>query len=546
MLFVLAAGMSATVMAQLPKVYVTSNITTNTTWTNDHIYVLSGYIYVTSGHTLTINPGTVVYGNDPTLFSKGALIVTRGAKLMAVGTACQPVVFTSGTPNPKQRKRGDWGGVILLGKAQINVPGDTANIEGIPPTKLTLYGGGATPKLNDNSGTLQYVRIEYAGVALSPNNEINGLTLGGVGRGTTIDHVQVSYSNDDSYEWFGGNVNAKYLIAFRGIDDDFDTDQGFSGMVQFGVALRDSKVADVSKSHGFESDNDANGSSNTPQTKAIFCNITEDAGGDTTQNSLFEAGVYIRRNSALKVYNSIVMGWPIGIYIDGTASQNNVLADTLVNNNIIGVKNVANYVSTVSPSANTAVIDLLQNHAGNRFYTDNAGIKLSKPYNLNAPDLRPKASSPAVTGGNFNHAALKNAFFTKTSYVGALSGALADDWTKDSWVNWRPDTTNYSNGIPSCSGFVAAAQPISEDVIVADVTLSPNPSNGYFNIKASGFSANIINVKVSDLNNGKVYFIGKANNNSTTNISMHVPIGNYVVELSDGKTIVTKKLAVLN
>jgi len=550
MLLVLAGIIGTVGMAQLPKTYVTSSITTNTTWDAGHIWVLTGYIYVESGATLTIEPGTVIYGNDPTLFSKGALVITRGAKIMAVGTPCQPIVFTSGASTPKKRQRGDWGGIILLGKTHINPPGDTAHIEGIPPVPETLYGGGNSPNDADNSGTLSYVRIEYAGVALSPNNEINGLTFGGVGSGTTINHIQVSYSNDDSYEWFGGYVNCKYLIAFRGIDDDFDTDQGYSGKVQFGIALRDPNVADVSKSHGFESDNDANGSSNNPQTSAVFCNITEDAGGDQTNNTLYEAGTYIRRNSAIKVYNSIVMGWPIGIYIDGAASQANVLNDTLVNDNVVGVANSANYVATVTPSGNASVIDLLQNHAGNRFYPGNAQIQLFKPYNLKGPDFRPKATSPAHSGANFNHAALADAFFTKTTYIGAVTPSKSHDWTLAGWVNWRSDTTNYTNGVQNLCGRDALVadndNEVSENVAIADIKLSPNPNRGAFSVAVSGFAGNMVNVKISDLNTGRVYFVGKANNNSTTNLSLHAPNGNYVVELSDGKTVVTRKVTVLN
>jgi len=242
-----------------------------------------------------------------------------------------------------------------LGKAHTNTPGDTQHIEGIVPNPNTLFGGGANPNDHDNSGELKYVRIEFAGVALSPNNEINGLTFGAVGDGTLIDYVQVSFANDDSFEWFGGTVNCKHLIAFRGLDDDFDTDNGFSGKVQFGMGLRDPQVADVSTSNGFESDNDASGSTNLPQTKAIFCNMTLTAGGDTTQNPLFGRGAHIRRNSHLYIYNSIIMGYPTGLLIDGALTQNNVFADTMVSSNIIACKDASKYVTT-NPE-NTTVED---------------------------------------------------------------------------------------------------------------------------------------------------------------------------------------------
>jgi hypothetical protein len=130
------------------------------------------------------------------------------------------------------------------------------------------------PVSNDNSGTLQYVRIEYAGYAYQPDKEVNSLTMAAVGSGTTIDHVQVVYAKDDAYEWFGGTVNCKYLIALKTQDDDFDTDNGFSGKIQFGLILRDSVIADISNSEAFESDNNASGTTAAPKTTAIFSNIT--------------------------------------------------------------------------------------------------------------------------------------------------------------------------------------------------------------------------------------------------------------------------------
>ena len=228
------------------------------------------------------------------------------AKIIADGTADKPIVFTSEAANPQ---RGDWAGLVLLGQAPTNssfngiqgvgaVEGGINNSDG-----LGLYGTPSNQQQApfDNSGILRYVRIEYAGYAFLPDNEINGLTFGGVGSGTIIDNVQVSYANDDSYEWFGGTVNCKHLISFRTLDDDFDTDNGFSGKVQFGISLRDSAVADISKSEAFESDNDANGSSLLPQTSAVFSNMTVMGPKATlanTGNSLFVWGAQIRRNSS--------------------------------------------------------------------------------------------------------------------------------------------------------------------------------------------------------------------------------------------------------
>ena len=164
-------------------------------------YLLHGWVYIADGATLTIEPGTVILGDKDT---KASLIVERGGKLYAKGTASEPIVFTSEQPKG-QRRPGDWGGLILCGRANNNQT--EQQIEGGPRSK---HGG------NDNadcSGALSYVRVEFAGYPFQTDKEINGITLGSVGSSTQIDHVQVSYSNDDSFEWFGGAVNCQYLVA---------------------------------------------------------------------------------------------------------------------------------------------------------------------------------------------------------------------------------------------------------------------------------------------------------------------------------------------
>jgi hypothetical protein len=236
------------------------DITTNTTWTAANVYLLNGWVYVKAGATLTIEPGTIIRGDKT---NKGALIIEKGATINANGTASNPIIFTSNQA-AGSRDYGDWGGIIILGNAVINVTGGSATIEG---GVGSTYGGTNDA---DNSGIFRYVRIEFPGIAFTTNNEINGLTMGGVGSATQIDHIQVSYSGDDSFEWYGGTVNAKYLITFRGWDDDFDTDFGYRGKVQFAVSLRDKNIADVSGSNGFESDNDGSGSTNAPFTNCII------------------------------------------------------------------------------------------------------------------------------------------------------------------------------------------------------------------------------------------------------------------------------------
>jgi hypothetical protein len=318
---------------QLLKVQsLKGRISANRTLTANNVYKLRGLVYVTNGAILTIEPGTKIVGEAG---KNGGLIITRSCKIIADGTADKPIVFTSEAATPT---RGDWAGIVILGNAPTNsafnglqgvgeIEGGVNNSDG-----LGLYGTPVTQQQNpaDNSGILRYVRIEYAGYAFLPDKEINGLTFGGVGSQTIVDYVQVSYSNDDAFEWFGGTVNCKHLIAFKTLDDDFDTDNGFSGKIQFGIALRDSTVADISRSEAFESDNNASGGSIAPQTAPVFSNMTvmgPRAATNNIGNSLYVWGAQIRRNSSMSLCNSIIMGYPNGLYIDatlGTPTDNNI------------------------------------------------------------------------------------------------------------------------------------------------------------------------------------------------------------------------------
>ncbi|MCU0334542.1 MAG: T9SS type A sorting domain-containing protein [Chitinophagaceae bacterium] len=377
----------------------------NVTWTSNNVYLLRGVVYVDSLATLTIQPGTIIRGDDAT--ANSSLLVRRGGKLIAVGSPCAPIVFTSNKA-AGNRAPGDWGGIILLGRASLNTPGGVANIEGLPAINQHFYGGGNTPDDNDNSGALSYVRIEFGGYVFEQNREINGLTLGAIGRATQIDHIQCSFINDDSFEWFGGTANASHLVAFRGVDDNWDTDFGFSGAVQFCLGVRDPDLWDPtftlpsggSTSEGFESDNDAGGSTNTPKTRAIFSNVTEigpNRGTPVTADIAgFRRGARIRRNSELKILNSIIMDWRTGLFIDGSAAENNAINGLLVfrHNIIAGAQNNRAFLR----SANTASYAGISNIDS---VASTAGILIS-PYNFFTPDYRPATGSIALTGANFN------------------------------------------------------------------------------------------------------------------------------------------------
>jgi len=415
---------------------VSGEITSNTTWSSDNQYVLSGFVYVVDGVTLTIQAGTIIKGDKD---SKGSLIIERGAKLNAQGTALKPIVFTSNQP-AGSRNRGDWGGVIICGKATINVAGGEAQIEGGP---RTFYGGSND---TDNSGILQYIRIEFAGIALQPDKEVNGLTLGGVGNGTTIDHIQVSFCGDDSFEFFGGTVNCKNLIAWKGYDDEFDTDYGYRGIIQFGVSMRDSGYADVSGSNGFESDNDGTGSSNSPFTSALFVNMSVFGPKATATNPIhpnYKRAMHIRRNSRLSVYNSIITGYPTGLLIDGSATEANMNNNDLqIENTIIAGANSSSFFavsSTSSLTANDIRTWFKSSTRNNDTLATSTDLQISDAFNYSTPNFLPSAGSPALSGASFSNSRLSNSFIQSVSYRGAFGNT---DWTSG-WANFIPESTVY-------------------------------------------------------------------------------------------------------
>ncbi|SHH98188.1 hypothetical protein SAMN04488109_6456 [Chryseolinea serpens] len=367
-----SAPVTLTITVGNPVITLQGNISANQTLDAAKAYLLVGQVFVKSGAVLTVPAGTVIKGDKA---SKAALIVEPGGQLVCNGTAEKPVVFTSAQP-ANGRDRGDWAGVLLLGSAWVNQ--DTKpSIEGITPS--VLYGSSkaesATPTTNadQSSGILNYVRIEYAGIELTPNNETNGLTMGGVGNGTTIDHVQSSYGGDDSFEWFGGTVNAKHLVSFSAWDDDLDTDFGFRGNVQFALVVRYPFYADQSGSNAFESDNQGNanatngcdftfdgtgvtGGGHDGCTQAVFSNVTvlgpKDVNSRTISGS-FQNTMHIRRRTNLSIFNSYLSGFTTGLRMDDDATiaayksglgklKNNVLLAT------IAVANTEKEVGTVS------------------------------------------------------------------------------------------------------------------------------------------------------------------------------------------------------
>ncbi len=443
-----------------PVVSLQGNIRQNRTLSKDTVYVLRGYVYVTTDYTMTIAPGTVIKGGGPELDplgkNAGTLIVERRGKLIANGTATLPIVFTSNKA-AGQRKPGDWGGIVLIGKSPTNQPGTTTYFGGVRDMVETYN------EPEDNSGSLQYIRIEYAGTGqpLTPDSKLAGLTLIGVGTGTVISNVQVTQSSADAFSWYGGTVNAKYLVANRTTRTNWATNWGYIGRVQFGVALRDATVADGAGSNGIDSQNydpgeNANGTppaklNGLPQTAPIFANISDFAFSTaptaipTTPTGLgfYQTGVYLRRNTGFSLYNSLIYGYPEGVRLEGTTTG---LAASLANGAIDLRGNV--FANTLTSAAGSGTITsgaantfLATPAFANQFVsTGDLGTLALNGANFNAlaPNFVPQTGSTLLAGAVAN-TKLTGGFFVTTTYRGAFG---TDNWTTG-WTNFNPQNTDY-------------------------------------------------------------------------------------------------------
>ena len=470
-------------------------ISASETWTADNIYQLEGYVRVgdddyrdgvggailnVRGVTLTIEPGTVIMGLPKTAtVPPGTLIIHRGNKINAVGTMDEPIVFTSSKP-VGQRAATDWAGLVIVGRdvnnqgANVQLEGGYGAYHGIGDDPLSTPG-------NDDSGDLAYVRVEFAGNPIQPNQEVNSFTFGSVGSGTSMDYLQASFGGDDAFEWFGGTVNAKHLIAYRGLDDDFDVDFGFSGKVQFALAIRDNTLADQSGSNGFEVDNDGSGTAATPFTSGTFANVTIIGPKKTFDMNIqdnFQNGMHLRRNNKLKIYNTVVTGFPNGIFIDGSTTVANAAAGDLQLRNVYvaGVENwggngygsvatakeieaypafgsnVQNpqlprgfIFATTADISGSAAQDWFKTAAFGNVIEDkwtDLGIS-STLFDLGTPTFLPTAGSMLLNKANmWDNIAGEDATFFGTATVNYIGAFGATDWTTG-WTNFDPKNTVY-------------------------------------------------------------------------------------------------------
>lgn len=292
----------------------------NYLWTSDKLHVLEGFVYVDSLSTLTIEPGTVVQARPGTGVNASALIVTRGARLVADGTAEEPIIFTvlgdtiGIIDDIPLDARGLWGGLVILGRAVTNYPG-SEYIEGLPKNSRALFGGDDD---DDDSGVLRYVSLRYGGSNLGSEtgNEINGISFGGVGRGTIVEHVEVFGNDDDGLEMWGGTVDLKYIVAAFNGDDSFDYDAGWRGRGQFWLSVQAADVGDNAGEHdGGDGIVDAE-----PFSLPVIYNVTYIGSGEDSDNADNKRAIHMRDNAGGKYFNSVITDfYGFGLRIEDVA-----------------------------------------------------------------------------------------------------------------------------------------------------------------------------------------------------------------------------------
>lgn len=388
-----------------PVVVVTGEIDGTMNWTNNFVYVLRGAVFVNDGATLNIQAGTLIAGEAG---SVGTLIVLRGGRLNAIGTRTQPIVFTSDQP-VGQRARGDWGGIILNGRAPLNIPGG----EGVGEAQTGVYGG-TDP--NDSSGTMRYVRLEFAGTEFSPDNELNGIAFQGVGRGGSYEYIQVHMNRDDAFEWFGGTADIKYAVASNAGDDSFDWTFGWTGRAQFLAVHQRSDDGDWA----LEADNNEFNNELLPRANPQIYNWTSCGDPDTNEGVEAFRAVLFRRGTAVTFRNFVIIGSrTLGMQIDGAAT----LAQ--VNN---GTTQVGNGV--IFGPATPLHASVQPFVANGRFPNVRTGVDpgISGCFQHDGPNFQPSGVA-TLAGGQLAPVQPPNdGFFEPVTFIGAVPPAPADNW----------------------------------------------------------------------------------------------------------------------
>lgn len=438
---------------------LSGDITANRLLRSDTLYVLSGFVKVLNNATLTINAGTRIVGDLKVPGS--ALFITRGARIEAVGTAAQPIVFTSRRA-VGSRRPGDWGGLLLIGRASVNrsaptiLEGSNATINGVPQTGID-YAGGTQD--DDNSGTLRYVRVEFAGFGVAPNAELNSFTFAAIGSGTTVEYLQSMAGLDDSFEWFGGTVNGKYLISYESGDDHFDAAEGYRGKNQYLIAMQSTQLPPLSGTgslsldpQGFEIDGcasttgcpapaGASQQSATPYTMPVFANFTMiGTGALATSGDNGGHGAVIRVGTGGTFINGIIARWPrSGASVRDTTTFNRESADSLIVSHVVLAENAAGnfHTSTTGFTAtdvrNRLDVSTMTEHGGTAASLFTALPAIGAAPTVATLDWTPAVGSAAATGGlsAFTGFIAQRAgtFIVPTAYRGAAEPGGTKWWT---------------------------------------------------------------------------------------------------------------------
>jgi hypothetical protein len=416
---------AATCLGQ-PAQRIRSAITQNTTWNANTRYLLSGRIDVTNRATLTIEPGTTICGDaDQTMMNVSYLNIDQDAKLIAAGTAERPIVFTSSRPQGQRRPQ-DWGGVVLRGRAPINNPPDAGKgpetVCAQAEASAGSYGPCGTPRADDNSGTLRYLRIEFAGREFAPDKELNSLSLYAIGSGTTLEYIQVHRGSDDGFEFFGGTANLRYAVASACQDDAFDWEFGWVGKGQFWVATQDRNIGN----RGFEGDNNRMNAALDPHSSPTISHVTllGLGRGNAPGGSDKREGLALRSGVQGRLSNLIVAGFSdAGLALEeatvaGAKGGLLSLQGALFFQN--GPAGDAKNISDTTTLGSTAfdVKAWVLGQPGNI----EADPLLTDPFNPRTPSFLPRPGSPALQGGR----APTDSFFTPAAHLGAFGDT---DWT---------------------------------------------------------------------------------------------------------------------
>ncbi len=442
---------------------ISGNITANRTLYADTVYTLLGFIQVTNGATLTIQPGTRIRGDTAAVNVGSSLFITRGAKIDAQGTAANPIVFTSGRA-ARSRQPGDWGGLIIIGRGVINKTGNVT-IEGTgvgTNNPAQVYSGGADN--TDNSGILRYVRIEFAGFATAPNQELNSLTLAAVGSGTRIEYIQTLAGLDDSYEWFGGAVDGKYLVSYESGDDHFDMSEGYVGRLQYLIAMqtriippRPNAGSPSTDPQGIENDGCdgaacPTGQASTPLTIPVVANFTLYGTGTTNGVTLPAGGgrgMLLRRGTGGFYVNGVVGRFPVaGVSFRDTTTFQRLTAGDFGLSNILFAENGNVFEPQATPIVSNTVrhysVDTTANNLRTVAGTASAlftSVSVTQPANGATFDWAPVTGGPAASGGlaTFTGTLLTRAgtFIAGTAFRGAADPAGPKWW--NGWTTYAID-----------------------------------------------------------------------------------------------------------